>query len=190
MNGLGRLLAAAVGAATARYALREIRTAPPAPALERTNFRGRTVTLAAGPALAVGAAGAGAFGATSVPAGAAALVAGLGAGAVGLYDDVVGGRPEQKTAKGFTGHLAALREGRVTAGTIKVLGVGAAGLGAAVLLAADPRVAARRAGQRPLARAVDVLLGAGVVAGTPTCSTCSTCDPAGPSSPACCSAPR
>ncbi|MER6595025.1 hypothetical protein ABT214_24900, partial [Micromonospora purpureochromogenes] len=64
MNGLGRLLAAAAGAATARYALREIRTAPPAPALERTNFRGRTVTLAAGPALAVGAAGAGAFGAT------------------------------------------------------------------------------------------------------------------------------
>ncbi|MDH6466138.1 UDP-N-acetylmuramyl pentapeptide phosphotransferase/UDP-N-acetylglucosamine-1-phosphate transferase [Micromonospora sp. A200] len=166
MNGLGRLLAAAVGAATVRYALREISTAPPAPALERTNFRGRTVTLAAGPALAVGAAGAGAFGATSIPAGAAALVAGLGAGAVGLYDDVVGGRPEQKTAKGFAGHLAALREGRVTAGTVKVLGVGAAGLGAAVLLAADPRVAARRAGQRPLARAVDVLLGAGVVAGT------------------------
>ncbi|TDB76984.1 hypothetical protein [Micromonospora sp. KC721] len=165
---ISRLLAAAAGAATARYALREIRTAPVGPALERTNFRGRTVTLAAGPALAVGAAGAAALGASSGPAGAAALVAGLGSGAVGLYDDVVGARPEQKAAKGFTGHLAALREGRVTAGMAKVVGVGAAGLGAAALLAADPRVAAHRRRQRQgtFGRAVDVLLGAGVVAGT------------------------
>ncbi|TDB74453.1 hypothetical protein [Micromonospora sp. KC723] len=168
MSMIGRLLVAAAGAAAARYALREIRTAPAGPALERTNFRGRTVTLAAGPALAVGAAGAGALGASSGPAGAAALVAGLGSGAVGLYDDVVGARPEQKAAKGFTGHLAALREGRVTAGTVKVVGVGAAGLGAAALLAADPRVAGHRRRQRQgvLGRTVDVLLGAGVVAGT------------------------
>ena len=53
MSGLGRLLAAAAGAAAARYALREARTSPAGPALERTNFRGRTVSLAAGPALAV-----------------------------------------------------------------------------------------------------------------------------------------
>ncbi|MEU1888935.1 hypothetical protein [Micromonospora sp. WMMD987] len=168
MSGFGRLLAAAAGAATARYALREIRTAPVGPALERTNFRGRTVSLAAGPALAVGASGAGALGAGSAPAGAAVLVAGLGAGAVGLYDDVVGARPEQKAAKGFAGHLAALRAGRVTAGLVKVAGVGAAGLAAAALLAADPRVAAhpRRQRHRTLGRTVDVLLGAGVVAGT------------------------
>ncbi|TDC37815.1 hypothetical protein [Micromonospora sp. KC213] len=168
MSVIGRLLVAAAGVAAARYALREIRTAPVGPALERTNFRGRTVTLAAGPALAVGAAGAAALGASSGPAGAAALVAGLGSGAVGLYDDVVGARPEQKAAKGFTGHLAALREGRVTAGVVKVVGVGAAGLGAAALLAADPRVAAHRRRQRQgvLGRTVDVLLGAGVVAGT------------------------
>ncbi|MEV4545540.1 hypothetical protein GA0070609_3480 [Micromonospora echinaurantiaca] len=168
MSLLGRLLIAGAGAAAARYALREVRTAPVGPALDRTNFRGRAVSLAAGPALAVGAAGAGAFGATSAASGAAALVAGVGAGAVGLYDDVVGGRPEQKTAKGFAGHLAALREGRVTAGLIKIIGVGAAGLGAAALLATDPRVAAhpRRQGQRAFGRGVDVLLGAGVVAGT------------------------
>ncbi|TDC80941.1 hypothetical protein E1193_16200 [Micromonospora sp. KC606] len=168
MSVIGRLLVAAAGVAAARYTLREIRTAPVGPALERSNFRGRTVTLAAGPALAVGAAGAGALGASSGPAGAAALVAGLGSGAVGLYDDVVGARPEQKAAKGFTGHLAALREGRVTAGVVKVVGVGAAGLGAAALLAADPRVAAHRRRQRQgvLGRTVDVLLGAGVVAGT------------------------
>ncbi|MFI7075443.1 hypothetical protein [Micromonospora sediminicola] len=165
---LGRLLAVGAGVLTARYVLREVRMSPSAPALERTNYRGRTVTLAAGPALAVGAATAGALGAGSVPAGAAALLAGVGAGAVGLYDDVVGARPEQKAAKGFAGHLAALREGQVTAGLVKVAGVGAAGLGAAALLAADRRVAAHPRRQRAgaLGRGLDVLLGAGVVAGT------------------------
>ncbi|MFF0177230.1 hypothetical protein ACWD6L_29625 [Micromonospora profundi] len=168
MKALGRLLIAGAGAAAARYALREVRTAPVGPALERTNFRGRTVTLAAGPALAAGASAVGAFGATSAASGGAALVAGLGAGGVGLYDDVVGSRPEQKAAKGFAGHLAALREGRVTAGMVKVVGVGAAGLGAAALLAADPRVAAHPRRQRHgvFGRSVDVLLGAGVIAGT------------------------
>ncbi|MFC3502012.1 hypothetical protein ACFOOK_13715 [Micromonospora krabiensis] len=168
MRILGRLLAVGAGVAAARYALREVRTSPAGPALERTNFRGRTVSLAAGPALAVGASGAAALGAPGVASGAAVLVAGVGAGAVGLYDDVVGARPEQKTAKGFAGHLAALREGRVTAGLVKIVGVGAAGLGAAALLAADPRVAGHRRRQRQGAfgRGVDVLLGAGVVAGT------------------------
>ncbi|MEV5634129.1 hypothetical protein [Micromonospora tulbaghiae] len=165
---LGRLLAVGAGALAARYVLRQTRTSPGGPALERTNYRGRTVTLAAGPALAVGASTGAALGAGSAPAGAAALVAGLGAGAVGLYDDVVGARPEQKAAKGFAGHLAALREGQVTAGMVKVAGVGVAGLGAAALLAADRRVAAhprrRRAGA--VGRGLDVLLGAGVVAGT------------------------
>ncbi|MFJ8582670.1 hypothetical protein [Micromonospora sp. NPDC093277] len=165
---LGRLLAVGAGVVAARYVLREVRTSPGAPALERTNFRGRTVTLAAGPALAVGAATAGALAAGSAPAGAAALLAGVGAGTVGLYDDVVGARPEQKTAKGFAGHLAALREGRVTAGLVKIVGVGAAGLGAAALLSADRRVAAHPRRQRAGAfgRGLDVLLGAGVVAGT------------------------
>ncbi|WP_410814807.1 hypothetical protein [Micromonospora sp. 067-2] len=168
MSALGRLLIAGAGAAAARYALREVRTAPIGPTLERTNFRGRTVTLAAGPALTVGAAVAGALGATNAASGAAALVAGLGAGGVGLYDDVIGGRPEQKAAKGFAGHLAALRQGRVTSGLVKVAGVGAAGLCAAALLAADPRVAAhpRRQQHRTFGRGVDVLLGAGVIAGT------------------------
>ncbi|MEU3457234.1 hypothetical protein ABZ671_27065 [Micromonospora sp. NPDC006766] len=168
MTRWGRLLAVGAGVAAARYVLREVRTCPSAPALERTNFRGRTVTLAAGPALAVGAATAGALGAGSAPAGAAALLAGVGAGTVGLYDDIVGARPEQRAAKGFAGHLAALREGRVTAGLVKIVGVGAAGLGAAALLAADRRVAAHPRRQRAgaVGRGIDVLLGAGVVAGT------------------------
>ncbi|MEV4754576.1 hypothetical protein AB0J86_05615 [Micromonospora sp. NPDC049559] len=163
----GRLLVAGAGALAARAALRAVTASPRAAELERTNFRGRNVTLAAGPALAVGAATAAALGAPSVAAAGAALVAGIGSGAVGLYDDVVGARPEQKSAKGFAGHLAALREGRVTSGLVKIAGVGAAGLVAATLLAADPDVRARRGRRgRGSGRAVDVLLGAGVVAGT------------------------
>jgi UDP-N-acetylmuramyl pentapeptide phosphotransferase/UDP-N-acetylglucosamine-1-phosphate transferase len=155
-------LLAAAGATAARLALRAVASRH-APALERTNFRGRPVSLAAGPALAVAAATTAAAGTGSLPGAAAALTAGLGAGAVGLYDDVVGQRPDQKTAKGFRGHLAALRQGRLTSGSVKILGVGAAGLAASALLA--------RAQRRPvaggrLARGVHVLLGAGVVAGT------------------------
>jgi UDP-N-acetylmuramyl pentapeptide phosphotransferase/UDP-N-acetylglucosamine-1-phosphate transferase len=99
---------------------------------------------------------------------AAAVTVGTAAGAVGFYDDIVGARPDQKAAKGFAGHLAALRDGRVTSGLVKIAGVGAAGLAAAVLLTADPRVrdhpGRRSAG--PGRRVTDVLLGAGVVAGT------------------------
>ena len=155
-----RLLAVTAGVAGARAVLRALSTHQ---SLSRTNFRGRTVSLAGGPALAAGATVAAAVAAPSAAAAAAALTAGAASGAVGLYDDVVGDRPEQKAAKGFAGHLAALREGRVTSGLVKIVGVGAAGLAASALLAADPRRARRvtRAG-----RAADVLLGAGVIAGT------------------------
>jgi UDP-N-acetylmuramyl pentapeptide phosphotransferase/UDP-N-acetylglucosamine-1-phosphate transferase len=162
------------GAVAAQVALRALTRAPGAQRLERVNFRGRTVSLAGGPALALAASGSAALGAGSVAGAAAALSAGLGAGAVGLYDDIVGARPEQKAAKGFRGHLGALREGRVTAGLVKIAGVGAAGLAASALLSAggDARrgrraAAGRRAG-RParIGLAGEVLLGAGVIAGT------------------------
>lgn len=164
----GRLLLIGTGVTAAVATLRAISTSRHAAALRRTNYRGRTVTLAAGPALAASAATVGALGAPSPAAAGAALVAGLGSGAVGLYDDVVGARPEQKTAKGFAGHLGALAEGRVTSGLVKIVGVGAAGLAAAALLAADPTVRSHpaRARQRTVGRLVDALLGAGVVAGT------------------------
>ncbi|MFV2085610.1 hypothetical protein [Micromonospora sp. LOL_021] len=159
---LGLLLLGAGGAAAARVALRSAKRIAPGGALERTNFRGRSVSLAGGPALAAAASTAAAFGAASPPAAAAALVAGAGAGAVGLYDDIVGARPDQRAAKGFAGHLSALRSGRVTSGLVKIVGVGAAATAAAALLAADRRDTARR----PVTRAADVLLGAGVIAGT------------------------
>ena len=174
----------ALGGFLARVALAGIRAAA-LPALDRTNYRGRTVSLAGGPALAVSASASAALGAGSAPLAGAALVAGLGAGAVGLYDDVVGGRPEHQ-AKGFRGHLSALREGRVTSGLAKIVGVGAAGLAAAALLPGRPAPSARepalgldqqggaRQSRRRRAapahslsrRVVDTLLGAGVIAGT------------------------
>ncbi|MGE5828460.1 MAG: hypothetical protein ACM30G_08860 [Micromonosporaceae bacterium] len=168
----GRLILAGAGVVLARAALGAARgwTPPGAeprpdgavddPAWARTNFRGHPVSLAAGPALAVAASLGAAGGAVAEgkPALAvSALVAGLGAGAVGCYDDVVGARPEQR-AKGFRGHLSALRDGRVTSGLVKIVGVGAAGLAAAALL---PN---RQRGR--LRRGVDTLLGAGVIAGT------------------------
>jgi hypothetical protein len=163
------------GAWAARGALRAARSAPKADALERTNFRGRTVTLAGGPALAAGATAAAALGAGTPAAAAAAVTAGLAAAGVGLYDDIVGGRPEQKAYKGFRGHLLALRDRRITSGLVKIGGVGAAALVASALLAADAstgRAGRGRVGQggdggeRQPASAVDVLLGAGVIAGT------------------------
>jgi UDP-N-acetylmuramyl pentapeptide phosphotransferase/UDP-N-acetylglucosamine-1-phosphate transferase len=156
-----RLLAAGIGALASRQALTLVATSVHPAKLARTNFRGRQVTLAGGPALALGATVGAALGAGSPRLRAAALVAGLGAGAVGGYDDQVGMRPEQK-AKGFRGHLTALAEGRVTSGLIKIVGVGASGLAAAALLAddrsaavADDRSAAvaddRSAADRPAA---------------------------------------
>jgi UDP-N-acetylmuramyl pentapeptide phosphotransferase/UDP-N-acetylglucosamine-1-phosphate transferase len=180
VSGLARGTLALAGAVAARAALRGMRSSPRAAALARTNFRGRPVTLAAGPALAVAASATAALGARSPRAAAAVLAAGLGSGAVGLYDDAVGGRPEHQ-AKGFRGHLAALRHGRVTTGLVKIAGVGVAGLAAAALLPAGPgRRAAgvlppggrgrRAAGVLPPGapgrRAAGVLLGAGVIAGT------------------------
>jgi UDP-N-acetylmuramyl pentapeptide phosphotransferase/UDP-N-acetylglucosamine-1-phosphate transferase len=153
---LRRSALAAAGVLAARAALRAAESVA-AGRLDRTNFRGEAVSLAAGPALAVAASATAAAGAGNAPAAAAALVAGLGAGAVGRYDDLVGARPEQKAAKGFAGHLGALREGRVTAGLVKIVGVGTAAAIAAALLPD------RSGGGR---RVTDVLLGAGVIAGS------------------------
>ncbi|MEV6601943.1 hypothetical protein AB0M36_34580 [Actinoplanes sp. NPDC051346] len=163
-----RMTSSGLGALAARVALAWIRRDPRSGELDRTNFHGRTVSLAGGPALAAGATVGAVAGAPSAVAAAAAITAGVTGGAVGFYDDIVGNRPEQKSAKGFQGHLGALREGRITSGLVKIAGVGAAGLAAAALLARDPGVRAHPARRRAGAvrRTADVLLGAGVVAGT------------------------
>ncbi|WP_128375604.1 hypothetical protein [Streptomyces cavernae] len=91
----------------------------------RTNYRGGTVELYAGPAAAL-AAGLGAGRVRGVVGGAVCV-----AGACGAYDDVVGdGDPR----RGFRAHLSALRDGELTSGTVKLLGVSAAGLVAGAVL--------------------------------------------------------
>lgn len=116
----------------------------------RTNHRGRPVSLLAGPALALAATVTAVRGAPRELR-VAALVAGAGSGLIGVYDDLVGHRPEQRADKGFAGHLAALRAGRLSAGAVKVAGVGAVGY-----------LAAGSASRHP----ADRVLATGVIAGT------------------------
>jgi UDP-N-acetylmuramyl pentapeptide phosphotransferase/UDP-N-acetylglucosamine-1-phosphate transferase len=160
----------AAGTLAARATLSALRSATQdQPSWTRTNFRGATVSLAAGPAVA-GAATLTAAAGAPAPAAAAALTAGLGAGTVGLYDDLVGIRPEHQ-AKGFRGHLAALGHGRLTSGAVKVAGIGATGLAAATLL--DQRPSSRRSwsflgvshGVSRKYSMINTALGAGVIAG-------------------------
>ncbi len=157
---LGRAALIGVGAVAAQAALSAARRAPRADELKRTNFHGRTVTLAGGPALAAAATVTSAAGAGSPALAGAALLAGGVSGAVGFYDDIVGTRPDQKASKGFRGHLSALKSGTVTSGMVKIAGVGAAAFGAAVLAEADKPARSR------FGRALNVLLGTGVIAGT------------------------
>jgi len=121
----------------------------------RTNYAGRPVTLLGGPALTLAATATGVLGA---PAGwrTATAVAGGVSGLVGGYDDLVGARPEQARDKGLAGHLRALRAGRVSAGAVKVAGIGAAGAVAALLTSR---------GRGPGAL-TDAVLTTGLVAGT------------------------
>ncbi|MFF4058161.1 hypothetical protein ACFYZ8_24260 [Streptomyces sp. NPDC001668] len=90
---------------------------------ERTNYAGRTVELYAGPACAL-AASAGAW-RVRPAAGVAVAVAGL----CGAYDDLAGDH-----RRGFRAHMAALREGEVTSGAVKLFGISAAGLVAGALM--------------------------------------------------------
>jgi UDP-N-acetylmuramyl pentapeptide phosphotransferase/UDP-N-acetylglucosamine-1-phosphate transferase len=121
----------------------------------RTNYAGRPVTLLGGPALAASATATAVLGA---PAGARAAAALVGAvsGIVGGYDDLAGARPEQARDKGLAGHLRALRAGRVSAGAVKVAGIGAAAMAAAASTRRSP-------GRGAIA---DAVVTTGLIAGT------------------------
>lgn len=141
------------GAGGARLALGALRagTASAPDAWSRTNFRGVEVSLAAGPAAVLAAAATAAAGAPTAALGGGAVIAGVVSGAVGRYDDSAGAVAERPADKGFRGHLRALREGRLSGGTVKVVGVGTAAL-----------VAAGAVGRRP----VDRVVAGAIVAGT------------------------
>ncbi|MFD0147091.1 MULTISPECIES: hypothetical protein [unclassified Streptomyces] len=118
----------------------------------RENHAGRSVDLYAGPATALGTAvavGSAASRGSSRPeagGGGAAAFAVLAAAACGAYDDAKGDH-----RRGLRAHLGALREGEVTSGTVKLVGIGAAGLVAGALLKERP---------------VDKVLAGVVIAGT------------------------
>ncbi|MHB9862777.1 hypothetical protein [Streptomyces sp. YIM S03343] len=95
----------------------------------RTNYEGRTVELSAGAASAFVAA----VGAARVHPGAGFAV--LAAGACGAYDDFAGaGDPR----RGFRAHLAALRDGQVSSGMVKLAGISGAALVAGALVKERP----------------------------------------------------
>jgi len=157
-GGPRRAALALTGALAARAALAGAATLDAAPSgapWRRTNYAGRTLTLLGGPALAASATATAVLGAPAGTRAATALV-GVVSGVVGGYDDLAGARPEQARDKGFAGHLRALKAGRVSAGAVKVAGIGAAAAAAAVLTT----------GGRGASALADGILTTGLVAGS------------------------
>lgn len=148
---LGRLLSAAAAAVASRAVYDALRKSPTAPRWQRTNHRGEDVTLAQGPAIALGSL-VGVVTAPGLPLShrAASTIAIGGASALGMVDDLTGATD----VKGLRGHLGALRNGEVTTGTVKLFGLAATGLVAG---------AVARRGRGGL---VDALLAGAVVAGS------------------------
>ena len=160
-RGFAATAAAGGTALLAGTALARATGAPWARRWLHTNHAGAPVTLLEGPvatgSLLVGCLVEGLLGAPRARV-LAVAAAGLGSGVVGAYDDLHG----SAQARGFRGHLAALRRGTVTSGTVKIVGVGLSGLVAAALLEQG-----RRPGGRPLAASlVDVGVDTALVAGT------------------------
>ncbi|MFH9818778.1 hypothetical protein [Streptomyces sp. NPDC017230] len=121
----------ALAAALARTGLTALRATAPGrrERWERENHAGRTVDLYAGPACAVAAA----VGTARVRPAAGFAV--LAAGVCGAYDDAVGAEDPRR---GFRAHLSALRNGEVTSGAVKLLGISAAGLVAGAVMKERP----------------------------------------------------
>jgi len=169
----GAIALAGASALAARGAYAVLRRWPPAgeKTWSRSNHRGEPVTLLEGPAVAVGAVTAQVMGevvaavaayrtaaraaarpsalVTHPPASPSAspfAVAGLGALAFGVLDDLRG----SAARRGLRGHLGALAHGEVTTGTVKLAGLAASGLGAALLQGGAP---------------ADVAINSGLVAG-------------------------
>jgi hypothetical protein len=124
VNGAVRSAVAAAGVTWLAGRLLR-RAADPVAGWSRDNYRGRTVRLDGGAAVVVGAAA----GVLAAPARHSPALVLLGAAALaGGYDDLAAPGRELAVDKGWRGHLAALRAGRVSGGAVKVAVIGAASL--------------------------------------------------------------
>jgi hypothetical protein len=136
----GGVVALGVGIAAGVGARRLVRPVVAADVLSRENARGLPVQTASGLAPLVVAAAT-----LAGPRAGAVRAAGVGAvgvGLAGLLDDVRGDRLGRGGTRGISGHLGALRRGRVTTGVVKVVAGAAAGIGAVACLPRDGRTPA------------------------------------------------
>jgi len=163
-----RVVAALAGAAATAVVLRAWSERSRAPVAtgepttgrwQRTNYRGRTVSLSGGLAAAVGAGTAAAVAGGTWRTSAAGTLATAGAGLLGLVDDQT---PDPGAARGLRGHLRALGRGEVTTGAMKLLGIPALSLAAAAML--DRQTS--HGPSTPARRSLDVLCSGALIAGT------------------------
>ena len=148
---IGRVLSGASAALAGRWVYDRISVGASAKRWQRTNHRGETVTLAQGPSVSLGSlVGIATAPGLPVPLRAASTLAVGGASALGMLDDLTGATD----VKGLRGHLGALRQGQVTTGSVKLVGLGVTGLVAGAL--------ARRGRGGP----VDAVLAGAVIAGS------------------------
>jgi UDP-N-acetylmuramyl pentapeptide phosphotransferase/UDP-N-acetylglucosamine-1-phosphate transferase len=140
---VSEILAVIVGALAVRFVVVSGRGIVSAPALQRTNYRGKLIPTAGGifavlAVLIIEAARdvLGSLGLGDEPGNvvrALVLFAAIGFGLVGFVDDILGTQEES----GFRGHLRALSEGRLTTGAFKIAGGAAVAL---VLVGAGTQV--------------------------------------------------
>src|SRR5690349_9054985 len=133
------VLALVVGFLAGRVLLNAFYPTLSSPFLARENYRGHVLPTAAGVVIVVtmivvegGRVLAHALGVgdlSTTPARHAVLLTVVGFGFLGFLDDVLG----DGDARGFRGHLRALRHGRLTTGAVKLLGGAALALTAASL---------------------------------------------------------
>jgi hypothetical protein len=162
LRASGALVTGGLAAVAARAAYAAACRRPPGrpETWARTNHRGEPVTLLEGPAVAAASVTA-ALVAPGLPArGRAALAAAAaGAAAFGGYDDLKGSGQR----RGFRGHLGALAHGEVTSGAVKLAGIGATGVVAALLAGAGD---SGPPGGRSLGgAAADLVINTGLIAG-------------------------
>ncbi|MER5707960.1 hypothetical protein [Streptomyces sp. NPDC002122] len=126
---LGRVGTFAVAFGATRLAYGQLKRRPPGNprSWERVNYAGRPVLLQAGAAAALGSA------AAAVPLAPGAALAVAASAVCGRYDDLRGDH-----RRGFRAHLTALRDGEMTSGAVKLIGIGAASLVAGAMLKERP----------------------------------------------------